>query len=83
MTDEELVSAILSQVDTKSSSSTMIEAATRCREWAQAGIQGLLDAKDAGVAVDKSLIKEALLRWPNDMGPYLAEQISAMVDPTA
>lgn len=80
MTDEELARLILSQVCVGSQSSAVIALAAQCKEWPQVGIQALCEASNSNFQVRPELVQEALDRWPDDMGPTLAERFAKLLE---
>jgi len=71
VTDEELARAIIADVGGNTPSAELIAMFTRVGEWGQVGTQALVDVAHGHGVVRPELVREAIDRWPNDMGGLL------------
>jgi hypothetical protein len=83
VTDEELALAIMAQVDDDTPSAYFIETFFRAGEWAQAGIRTFCDLNRAGAPIDRRLLREALDRWEDEMGGYLFDEWTRLLQEPA
>jgi len=77
--DRALMSAILTETDGKALPDPLTASLLKAGEWAQVAIEALLDAVAQHPSVETDLVQQALDRWPNDMGPVVADEIRALL----